>query len=247
MKKTSDVYYSLTKFISQAGVCARRKAVDLIKGQQVTVNGRITDLPETKVTHEDVVRVRGTVVTFQEPIYLLMNKPQGVITSVADDQGRMTVMHLFGTRVHERVYPVGRLDKDTTGVLLFTNDGQWAQKLAHPRYGTEKIYHAELHRPLDMIDLQRAQRGVRLSDGYACFDKVSFIAGKSRRQVMVTLHSGKYHVVRRVFAHLGYTVKKLDRVSFAGLNKKKVALGGWRYLTKQEIKDLKENSKKHGC
>jgi 23S rRNA pseudouridine2605 synthase len=243
MKKTDHGHYSLTKFLAQAGVCARRKAAELIKKRQVAVNNVIVDKPETRVSQTDVVRVNGNVITFQEPVYIIMNKPKDVITSVSDDHARATVMHILGPHVHERVYPVGRLDKETTGVLLLTNDGEWAQKLAHPRFGTEKVYHAELHRNLEYIDIKRARHGVMLSDGMAVVDNVTFISGKSRKQIAVTLHGGKYRVVRRLFAELGYTVKKLDRVSFAGLTKRRLLPGSWRYLSKKEIESLKKGDK----
>lgn len=240
MKKNNQISYSLTKFLSQAGVCARRKAAELIKAGQVSVNDMITKEPALQVTQDDCVRLNGKMVTFEEPVYIIMNKPDGVITSVTDDHSRPTVMHVLGKHVHQRVYPVGRLDRPTTGVLLLTNDGELSQQLMHPKFGTEKVYHAELHRNLEPFDVRRVKQGVKLVDGVAAVDKLEFVPGKSRRQVLVTLHNGKYRVIRRLFAQLGYTVKKLDRISFAGLTKKNLLPGAWRYMNKKEIENLKK-------
>jgi 23S rRNA pseudouridine2605 synthase len=247
MKKNTQNSYSLTKFLSQAGVCARRKAVDLIKAGQISVNDMITKEPGVQVTQDDTVRMNGKVVSFEEPVYIIMNKPEGVITSVSDDHSRPTVMHVLGKHVHQRVYPVGRLDRPTTGVLLLTNDGELAQRLMHPKFGTEKVYQAELHRSLEPFDIRRVKQGVKLADGVAAVDKLQFISGKSRRQVLITLHSGKYRVVRRLFAQLGYTVKKLDRISFAGLTKKNLLPGAWRYMNKKEIENLKRCNVEQCC
>lgn len=247
MKNNNQISYSLTKFLAQAGVCARRKAVELIKKRQVSINDMVVTEPAVEVTQNDLVRVNGKQIVFEDPVYIVMNKPDGVITSVNDDYSRPTVMHVLGKHVHQRVYPVGRLDKPTTGVLLLTNDGELAQKLMHPKFGTEKVYHAELHRSLEPFDIRRVKQGVALADGIAAVDKLEFISGKSRRQVLVTLHNGKYRVIRRLFAQLGYTVKKLDRISFAGLTKKNLLPGAWRYLNKKEIENLKRCNVEQCC
>ena len=247
MKNDTQKSYSLTKFLSQAGACARRKAVELIKKGSITVNGIVAAEPGVLVSQSDMVRLNGKQIIFDEPVYIIMNKPEGVITSVSDDHNRQTVMHVLGRNVHKRVYPVGRLDKETTGILLFTNDGPLAQKLIHPKFETEKIYRVELHRSLEPFDIRRATQGVALSDGRATVDKVQFISGKSRRQILVTLHNGKYRIIRRLFAQLGYTVKKLDRISFAGLTKKNLLPGAWRYLSKQEIENLKRCNVEQCC
>lgn len=247
MKSNNQLAYSLTKFLAQAGVCARRKAIELIKKGSVTVNGVTAFEPAVQVTQADTIRVNGKQVVCEEPVYILMNKPDGVITSVADDHNRLTVMHVLGKHVHQRVYPVGRLDKPTTGALLLTNDGELSQQLMHPKFGVEKVYHAQLHRNLEPFDIRRVKQGVFLSDGVAAIDSLQFVSGKSRRQVLVTLHNGKYRVIRRLFAKLGYTVKKLDRISFAGLTKNKLAPGAWRYLNKKEIENLKRCNVEQCC
>lgn len=247
MKNNNQILYSLTKFLAQSGICARRKAVELIKNGSVTVNGVVAVEPAIQVTQSDNIRVNGKQVICEDLVYILMNKPEGVITSVSDDQNRLTVMHVLGKHVHQRVYPVGRLDRPTTGVLLLTNDGELSQKLIHPKFGVEKVYHAQLHRNLEPFDIRRVKQGVALSDGIASIDGLQFISGKSRKQVLVTLHNGKYRVIRRLFAKLGYTVKKLDRISFAGLTKKNMAPGTWRYLNKKEIENLKRCNVEQCC
>ena len=173
-------------------------------------------------------------------VYILLNKPKDYITTLSDERGRRTVIDLLKPDITERVYPVGRLDRNTTGLLVLTNDGEFAQKLAHPRNEVYKIYHVTLDSALTNNDLQRITKGVELEDGVAAIDDISWVAGQSKKQVYVALHSGKNRIVRRIFEHLGYDVTALDRVEYAGLTKARLARGKWRFLTQFEIKSLKD-------
>jgi 23S rRNA pseudouridine2605 synthase len=240
--KESSPTVHLNKYISTAGVCSRRKAVQLIKAGSVTVNKKLVKLPYYQVKKTDRVEVNGSSVNpvARKKIYIIMNKPAECVTSVADDKGRRTVIDLLGTEVKERVYPVGRLDWETTGALLLTNDGDLTQKLGHPSHEIDKEYHVTLNKPLTWEHMHEIKKGVRLSDGLVKIDDISFFPTKRKNCVRVTLHSGKYRVIRRLFKTLGYEVDLLDRARFAHLNTRRLRKGGWRFLTEREVARLKQ-------
>ena len=231
--------YSLSKYIAHAGVCARRKAVELIQLGEVEVNGEKVTEPGHKVTCADQIFVsRKKAVIKETYAYVLLNKPQGYVSTVSDEKGRLTVLSLINSN-KMRLYPVGRLDIQTTGLLLLTNDGQLAQKLAHPKFEMRKEYHVMLDRSVSDDDIQKIKAGMRFSDGKVIVDRVYRPASKPPHHVGIVLHSGKYHVIRRIFERLGYNVIKLDRVGYAGLNKKGLLKAGtWRHLTPDEVKSL---------
>lgn len=230
----------LNKFIAHAGVAARREAADIVRKGLVKVNGQLVTEPGHKVTPKDEVRVNGKKVFLAKNlVYILLNKPKDYITTTDDPQGRKTVIDLIGRATPERVYPVGRLDRNTSGVLLLTNDGELAQQLTHPSHGVKKVYHVTLNRPLDKKDFDQILKGVTLEDGPASVDVLAYADIKDKTQIGVEIHSGRNRIVRRIFEHLGYDVKNLDRVTFAGLTKKNVERGKWRFLSEKEIRDLK--------
>ncbi len=226
---------TLNKFIAQSGICSRRKAVELIKAGKVTINHKKITTPAYQVKENDVVRVNKKAITPQEYVYILLNKPVDFITTVSDELGRKTILDLIKNATKARVFPVGRLDKETTGLLLLTNDGDLSQQLAHPKFGIQKTYQVTLNKHLDALDLQKIKKGIRLKDGMVKIDEIK----KFRNQIKLTLHSGKYRVIRRLFDHLGYKVIKLDRVNYAGLSKRGLKVGLWRLLRKNEIQNLK--------
>ena len=229
----------LNRYIAQAGISSRREADELIKAGLVSVNGEVMVEMGYQVKPTDEVRFNGSLIKSEKLVYVLLNKPKGFITTVDDPKARKTVMELVAGACRERIYPVGRLDRATTGVLLFTNDGDLADKLTHPGKGARKVYEAVLDKPLTKGDLSKMVEGVALEDGLAQADAASFIEGKDRRHVGIELHIGRNRVVRRMFEALGYEVTKLDRSSFAGLTKKKLNRGQWRHLEPQEVKFLK--------
>jgi 23S rRNA pseudouridine2605 synthase len=229
----------LNKYLSNAGVCSRREADVLIQTGVVSVNGKIVTELGYKIQPSDVVQYDGETINAEKKRYVLLNKPKGFITTMDDPRGRKTVMTLVSKACRERIYPVGRLDRETTGLLLFTNDGDMAKKLTHPRYQARKLYHVELHKPVSREDLERLLKGVDLEDGKTKVDKAEYVEDKSSREIGVELHSGKNRIVRRLFEALGYNVVKLDRVQFAGLTKKDLPRGMFRHLTEQEVAFLK--------
>jgi 23S rRNA pseudouridine2605 synthase len=231
----------LNRYVANAGVCSRRDADTYIMAGNVTVNGKTITEMGHKVRLTDIVKFDGRVLNPQKKEYVLLNKPKNFITTTSDERGRRTVMELVSKASKSRLVPVGRLDKNTTGLLLFTNDGDLAKKLTHPRHGIRKIYHVELNKILTMEDLKKIQAGITLDDGPIKVDEISYINNSPKREVGVEIHSGKNRIVRRIFEHLGYEVKKLDRVIFAGLTKKDLPRGHWRHLTKQEIINLGMN------
>ncbi len=231
----------LNKFLAQAGVCSRRKAVELIEQGSVSVNGVVITEPGHKVTTKDKIMVQGKLLRSQTYVYILLNKPKDYITTVSDERDRKTVMDLLGNEVTQRVYPVGRLDRKTTGLLLLTNDGELAQALAHPKYEIEKVYHVTLDRLLTAADMRQIGQGVMLSDGQVIVDECYYLSS-TKKSVSITVHSGKNRVIRRLFEELGYEVKKLDRVEYAGLTTQGLPLGQWRYLTASEVALLKEGA-----
>lgn len=239
LPKFDDDSIRLNKYLSNAGICSRREADMLIKTGVVSVNGTIITEMGYKVKPGDVVRYDGESINAETKRYVLLNKPKGYITTMDDPMGRKTVMSLVKKACRERVYPVGRLDKDTTGLLLFTNDGDLAKKLTHPRYKATKIYHVVLNKKVSRADLQKLLDGVLLEDGTSRFDKAEFVKDGDAFEVGVELHSGKNRIVRRTFEALGYEVVKLDRVTFASLTKKDLPRGRYRHLTEKEVGFLK--------
>ncbi|HEV2480296.1 MAG TPA: pseudouridine synthase [Puia sp.] len=230
----------LNKYIAHGGICSRRDAADLIRQGKVTVNGKSVTEPGTKVLPTDMVKVNGKKVTISRNfVYVLLNKPKDYLTTMDDPQGRRTVLDLIRAATTERVYPVGRLDRNTSGVLLLTNDGDLAQKLAHPSHEIKKVYHVTLDKALTKADFDKIVGGVTLEDGPAHVDVMAYADPKDRAQVGLEIHSGRNRIVRRIFEHLGYDVRGLDRVMYAGLTKKNVQRGKWRLLTEKEIRILK--------
>ena len=229
----------LNRFIANSGLCSRRDADEHIKNGLITVNGQqISDLG-TKVTYDDDVRFKNKRLSSEKKVYILMNKPKDYVTTVEDPHAEHTVLELLGEDFPERVYPVGRLDKATTGVLLLTNDGDLTGKLTHPKYKRKKIYHVFLDKPVTKADLFKLTEGIELDDTTVVADAVSYADLDDKSQIGIELHSGQNRVIRRMFETLGYRVKKLDRVYFAGLTKKNVQRGKWRFLTDKEVSMLK--------
>ena len=228
----------LNKFISNSGVCSRREADNLIQMGLISVNGKVVTELGFKVNLTDDVRYENKVLKAEKPVYILLNKPKGYLTTTNDPQERDTVMHLIGNAVKERVYPVGRLDRNTTGLLLLTNDGDLADKLSHPSYNVKKIYKVELSRALSKSDFQKIQEGVRLEEGKALVDDIAVISDDGKT-IGLELHIGWNRVVRRIFEALEYEVIKLDRSVYAGLDKKELPRGKWRFLKKEEVVKLK--------
>lgn len=232
--------YRLNRFISMAGICSRREADGLIEAGVISVNGEVVTELGTKVKPGDDIRYNGERIRNEKPVYLLLNKPKDYITTAEDPEGRKTVMELVGNACEERIYPVGRLDRNTTGLLMFTNDGDLARFLTHPSSKVKKIYAVELDKNFKVADMQKVREGLILEDGKIEVDDIDFDEdGQDKKKVGIEIHSGKNRIVRRIFEHLGYEVKKLDRVIFAGLTKKDLPRGRWRFLTEAEVNLLK--------
>ena len=229
----------LNKFMSNAGICSRREADEFIQQGLVKVNGNVVTELGTKISHSDVVEYDDKVVALESKCYILLNKPKDCVTTSEDPQDRTTVMDLVKGACTERIYPVGRLDRNTTGVLLLTNDGDLASKLTHPKYVKKKIYHVWCDRDIAEEDMQRIADGIELEDGPIHADAISYATETDRNQAGIEIHSGRNRIVRRIFESLGYHVTKLDRVYFAGLTKKNLPRGRWRYLTQEEVNLLK--------
>ena len=229
----------LNKFLANAGICSRREADEFIQAGVVTVNGEIVTELGTKILRTDEVKFHDQPVTIEKKVYVLLNKPKDYVTTSDDPQQRKTVMDLVKNACPERIYPVGRLDRNTTGVLLLTNDGDLASKLTHPKYLKKKIYHVYLDKNVTARDLQQIAEGVQLEDGEIKADDVQYAHPTDKKQVGIEIHSGKNRIVRRIFESLGYRVIKLDRVQFAGLTKKNLRRGDWRYLTEEEVDRLR--------
>jgi 23S rRNA pseudouridine2605 synthase len=225
----------LNRYLAQSGICSRREADDLIKAGVVSVNGKIVTEMGTKVYPSDKIHYGGQRLSMEKKRYVLLNKPKDFITTTDDPRDRRTVMNLIATACTERLYPVGRLDRQTTGVLLMTNDGDLAKKLTHPSHGAEKIYHVTLDKSVTKADLTALVEGIELEDGPAQADEAAYVQGATKREVGLKIHMGRNRIVRRMFEHLGYEVLKLDRVVFAGLTKKDVPRGEWRHLTEKEV------------
>ncbi len=225
----------LNKFLANAGVCSRREADQFIQAGVVKVNGEIVTELGTKVQRTDTIHFHDQLVSIEKKVYVLLNKPKDYVTTSDDPQQRKTVMDLVKNCCRERIYPVGRLDRNTTGVLLFTNDGELASKLTHPKFLKKKIYHVTLDKNCASSDLQKIAEGIELEDGEIRADDVQYASDVDKKQVGIEIHSGKNRIVRRIFESLGYKVCKLDRVVFAGLTKKGLKRGDWRFLTEQEV------------
>lgn len=229
----------LNKFLANAGVCSRREADDFIQAGVVSVNGNIVTELGTKVLRTDTVLFHDQLVTIEKKVYVLLNKPKDYVTTSDDPQNRKTVMDLVQDACRERIYPVGRLDRNTTGVLLLTNDGDLASKLTHPQYLKKKIYHVYLDKNVTAADMRQISEGINLEDGEIHADAIEYANETDKKQVGIEIHSGRNRIVRRIFEHLGYRVVKLDRVFFAGLTKKNLRRGDWRYLTEKEVNMLR--------
>ena len=229
----------LNKFLANAGICSRREADEFIQAGVVTVNGEVVTELGTKVLRTDSVMFHDQPVKIEKKVYVLLNKPKDYVTTSDDPQQRKTVMDLVKNACPERIYPVGRLDRNTTGVLLLTNDGDLASKLTHPKYLKKKIYHVFLDKNVTAHDLQQIADGIQLEDGEIKADDVQYASPTDKKQVGIEIHSGKNRIVRRIFESLGYRVQKLDRVQFAGLTKKNLKRGDWRYLTEEEVDRLR--------
>ena len=229
----------LNKYLANAGVCSRREADEYIQAGAVLVNGTVVTELGTKVLRSDEVKFRDQPVTMEKKVYVLLNKPKDYVTTSDDPQQRKTVMDLVKNACEERIYPVGRLDRNTTGVLLLTNDGDLASKLTHPKFLKKKVYHVYLDKPVTATDLQKIAEGIELEDGEVHADAIEYASPTDEKQVGIEIHSGKNRIVRRIFESLGYRVVKLDRVQFAGLTKKNLRRGDWRFLTQKEVKMLR--------
>ena len=232
----------LNKFLANAGVCSRREADEFITAGVVSVNGEVVTELGTKIKRGDEVKFHDQTVSIERKIYVLLNKPKDTVTTSDDPQARRTVMDLVKGACDERIYPVGRLDRNTTGVLLLTNDGDLASKLTHPKYLKKKIYHVHLDKNLTKADMEQIAAGIQLDDGEIQADAISYTDDFKKDEVGIEIHSGKNRIVRRIFESLGYKVVKLDRVFFAGLTKKGLRRGEWRYLTEQEVNFLRMGS-----
>ncbi|MGZ4048646.1 MAG: pseudouridine synthase, partial [Bacteroidia bacterium] len=239
-REVDDGLTRLNKFISNAGICSRREADDLIASGVVQVNGKTITEMGYRVKPTDIIKYGGQTLKRERMVYLILNKPKDYITTADDPQQRRTVLELVQGACKERIYPVGRLDRATTGLLMFTNDGDLTKKLTHPKYGVRKIYHVELDKPLKRTDLDQIAAGIELEDGPIKVDEVTYVGdGTDKTQVGVEIHSGKNRIVRRIFEHMGYNVRKLDRVMFGSLTKKDLPRGRWRLLSEAEVGMLK--------
>lgn len=232
----------LNVFVALTGLCSRRKAIELIKMGDITVNHWDVRKPSYEIKEKDTIRYKKKVLTLtvEKPVYIAMNKPIGVVTTLSDTHNRPTIISLLGKDFKTRVFPIGRLDTHTTGIILLTNDGELANKLAHPKYKVKKVYQITLDKPVTEADIISIKRGLHLKDGPIKLDEVE--QGYNKAKVKVTLHSGRTRIVRRIFESLGYAPQKLERINFAGISKKGLAQGEWRNLTRQEIARLKKDN-----
>lgn len=242
VKHATDGSVRLNRFLANAGLCSRREADTLIQAGVVRINGKVVTELGTKVMPDDTVYFHDQLIKSQKKIYILLNKPKNCVTTVVDPHGRTTVLDIIAGACKERVYPVGRLDRNTLGVLLLTNDGELTTKLTHPKYEKKKIYEATLDKPLAPEDYDKILSGIVLEDGPIKADALEYVEDTKRMTVGIEIHSGRNRIVRRIFEHLGYKVEKLDRVYFAGLTKYKLPRGHWRFLTEEEVAMLKMGS-----
>ncbi|WP_163716385.1 pseudouridine synthase [Mangrovibacterium lignilyticum] len=239
--KKGDEEIRLNRYIANAGICSRREADKLIADGEIQVNGEVVTELGAKVTKNDQVKYRGQTLSVEKKVYLLLNKPRGFVTTLDDPHAEHTVMELVENACPERIYPVGRLDKETSGLLLFTNDGELTTKLTHPSYEKKKIYHVFLNEDFTEDHLEQIRQGIELEDGFIKADSISYVDPADKKQVGIEIHSGRNRIVRRIFAHFNYKVARLDRVFFAGLTKKNLPRGKWRFLSPREISFLKMN------
>lgn len=241
--RNADIDYTkpvrLNKFIANAGICSRREADEFIKAGVITVNGEVVTEMGVKVYHSDKVMFHNQLVRSEKKVYILLNKPKDTVTTTEDTHNRRTVLDIVKNACSERIYPVGRLDRNTTGVLLLTNDGDLASRLTHPKYNKKKIYHVTLDKPLEIPDFESVLEGVMLDDERVAADALNFLRDDDFRQLGIEIHSGQNRVVRRIFERLGYKVVRLDRVFFAGLTKKNLPRGRYRFLNEREVNMLK--------
>lgn len=229
----------LNRYIAVSGLCSRREADEIIQKGFISVNGKLVKELGTKVTIDDDVRYKGKKLSAEKKVYILMNKPAGYVTTVEDPHAEHTVIELVKDACSERIYPVGRLDKDTTGLLLLTNDGELTKRLTHPKYERKKIYHVFLDKPVTKADLLKIAEGIEVDGKTVAADAVAYADPEDKKQVGIEIHSGQNRVIRKLFESMGYRVKKLDRVYYAGLTKKNLARGKWRFLTPKELIMLK--------
>ena len=240
LTRATEEKMPLNKYLAHSGVCSRRDAVEIIKSGKVNVNGEVVTEPGHKISPTDAVIFNGKKLhPVKDLVYILLNKPKDYITTTDDEKGRKTVLDLIKSATQTKVYPVGRLDRNTSGVLLLTNDGDLTQKLTHPSNEIKKLYAVTLDKPLTKNHFDEILKGVPLEDGMAHVDVLAYTDNADKTQIGVELHSGRNRIVRRIFEHYGYDVKNLDRVVFAGLTKKNVERGKWRFLTEKEVRDLK--------
>ena len=232
----------LNKYIAASGICSRREADKLISAGLISVNGKTITTLGSKVTTSDDVRYNGERIRNERKVYLVLNKPKDFVTTTEDPKERKTVMQLVKNACPERIYPVGRLDRNTTGILMFTNDGEMAKRLTHPGYNKKKIYHIFLDKAFSAGDLKKLAAGIVLEDGFIQPDAVSYASNENKRELGLEIHSGRNRIVRRIFESLGYRVVKRDRVYLAGLTKKNLPRGKWRLLTDREIRMLRTNA-----
>ena len=229
----------MNKYLANAGVCSRREADTFIEAGVVSVNGTVVTELGTKVKRSDEVKFHDQTISIEKKVYVLLNKPKDYVTTSDDPQNRKTVMDLVKDACPERIYPVGRLDRNTTGVLLLTNDGELASKLTHPQFLKKKIYHVHTDKAVTAADMHQIAEGIQLDDGEIRADAIEYAHPTDKKQVGIEIHSGRNRIVRRIFEHLGYKVTKLDRTYFAGLTKKNLKRGDWRYLTEDEVNMLR--------
>ena len=233
--------YRLNQFIAKSGVCSRRAAEKLILSGKIYLNGKVVKKLSTKVSDNDIVKHENKILSIQKFKYILLNKPKGYITTMNDERGRPTVMSLVANSFNERLCPVGRLDKDTTGLLLLTNDGSLTQKITHPKYTISKLYHVVLDQNIKIDDFNKIKTGINLEDGFIKVDQINIISDSSGNELGIKIHSGRNRIIRRIFLFFGYKVLKLDRVLLGPLTKKKLKRGSWRPLTSSEIAILNMN------
>ncbi|GAC1425961.1 MAG: hypothetical protein NVSMB7_02430 [Chitinophagaceae bacterium] len=230
----------LNKYIAHSGICSRRDAADMVRKGEVKVNDTVVTEPGTKISSKDNITIKGKKITpSKNLVYILLNKPKDYITTLDDPEGRKTVLDLIKRATDERVYPVGRLDRNTSGVLLITNDGELAQTLSHPKNLIKKIYEVRLDKPLTKADFEKLLHGIQLEDGFIMPDALGYTDPKDKTIIGIEIHSGRNRIVRRIFEYLGYDVRNLDRVTYAGLTKKNVQRGKWRFLTEKEVRILR--------
>lgn len=230
----------LNKYVAHCGICSRRQAAELVKGGKIIVNEAVEINPAYQIQEGDVVKYEDNIIQpEQRQVYILLNKPKGFVTTLSDEKGRKTVIDLVRSKATERIFPVGRLDLATTGLLLLTNDGDLAKKLTHPSHGVQKVYHVVLDKPVKLEHIEAIRKGLKLEDGVAVVDGVDYIRGADKNEVGIKIHIGKNRIVRRLFEHFGYTVRHLDRTWYAGLTKKDLGRGRSRFLKEKEIIMLK--------